>query len=740
MTQLCSIRAAAAALIFVAALCFSSLSAHAQGNEQQPPPAPAPTPALQIGRSHSLATQVQLLGERAHVMMPALSNQMMRLKGWIEYWSYIVMLLITLGSALREWHENNGEGRNLFWWFGRFAVCLMLWGSGTAIIDTLYVVGRDIAGDSRDTDARSRLYDFYLDQQDRFNQSYNKILNGHLTVKVKGEDEFAVQPIDGTEKILGVMYDQGSTIKDIQNKLNDSSYSLPMMFGLMSFARGMMEVGDVWLVVLAGLLVMAFKALAPLMIALAVDRKLSQRAVHGYVWGLIVLTLFWPSVSYFLRALAYLAGNFSMAVWDEDQVYAWNPTTLAALRDPFAQPTITIAFSALMMLGAAFALIVSPYFAYAFSMGRVFETISQHATQTASSFVGMAAEAWSSLVGSHVSRQAEGVQIEGGFASEGVRAKGELDSAGFSIEGRQYRELAGVNAGKVERLGELYAREANTIAGIKASLAKEKDGAFKHSEFERRNQMAGAEREQKDMRASAEQQWGMMQGGALTSVISAGGNIGYMLGGGGGGQGVPLPGGAGGPGIPLPPGAGGPGIPLPPGASGPGIPLPPGVGGPGAGGAAGPIGPAIAMTAQVAGPAVGLWWQKGALEKGFEQHLNNFKGYTKAIGDSRNTYLQDSYKVSEDYAKAMEGATYAYTGHTAGAINSGAVIQRDGINRGAEMELRGADVRYEAQMDAARISRDAAIGAVNMRAMGQVWSSVMSRVARDIEKSMEMRF
>jgi hypothetical protein len=43
-------------------------------------------------------------------------------------------------------------------------------------------------------------------------------------------------------------------------------------------------------------------------------------------------------------------------------------------------------------------------------------------------------------------------------------------------------------------------------------------------------------------------------------------------------------------------------------------------------------------------------------------------------------------------------------------------------------------------MEGARISREAAIGAVNMRAMGQVWSSVMSKVARDIEKSMEMRF
>jgi hypothetical protein len=43
-------------------------------------------------------------------------------------------------------------------------------------------------------------------------------------------------------------------------------------------------------------------------------------------------------------------------------------------------------------------------------------------------------------------------------------------------------------------------------------------------------------------------------------------------------------------------------------------------------------------------------------------------------------------------------------------------------------------------MDAARISRDAAIGAVNMKAMGKVRSSVMSIVARDIEKIMEMRF
>ena len=59
----------------------------------------------------------------------------------------------------------------------------------------------------------SRLYEFYLDQQDRFNRSYNKILDGHFTVKVKGQDEFTVQPIDSTEKVLGVIRTSVSPIR-----------------------------------------------------------------------------------------------------------------------------------------------------------------------------------------------------------------------------------------------------------------------------------------------------------------------------------------------------------------------------------------------------------------------------------------------------------------------------------------------------------------------------------------------
>jgi hypothetical protein len=88
-------------------------------------------------------------------------------------------------------------------------------------------------------------------------------------------------------------------------------------------------------------------------------------------------------------------------------------------------------------------------------------------------------------------------------------------------------------------------------------------------------------------------------------------------------------------------------------------------------------------------------------------------------------------------ASLLQGA---YTQRAASAINNGATIQRDGINRGSTMELEAAQIRYDPQMQAANISRDAAIGDVNMRAMGQIWSAMTSKVMRDIEKNMEMRF
>src|SRR5262245_21823043 len=212
-------------MVFLLAVifCCSSLT-----TVTQPPPDPAPTPqqqqTLNTGPSVSLAEHIAKLASRAHSLVEILQKEMLHhLMRWVEYLAWLLALFLIPASAVREWRENAGKGRNLLWWFGRLAVCLLLFGAAIPIIDALYVVGKDIAGDSRDTDARSVLHDFYLDLQEAFNLSYKKLIDGNFKVKGIDVPEFAVQPIDGSEPHVGVISDQGVTIRNPISSLNDSS-------------------------------------------------------------------------------------------------------------------------------------------------------------------------------------------------------------------------------------------------------------------------------------------------------------------------------------------------------------------------------------------------------------------------------------------------------------------------------------------------------------------------------------
>jgi hypothetical protein len=95
------------------------------------------------------------------------------------------MTVVIMGSGAREWHENNGEGRNLFWWFGRLAVCLLLFGGGVGIIDELYLTGKEVAeGGNHD----SALFKFYADREALFDASYEKVVDGNFKVTVRGQE------------------------------------------------------------------------------------------------------------------------------------------------------------------------------------------------------------------------------------------------------------------------------------------------------------------------------------------------------------------------------------------------------------------------------------------------------------------------------------------------------------------------------------------------------------------------
>jgi hypothetical protein len=95
---------------------------------------------------------------------------------WIDYYAWLIALFLIPASVVREWHENAGKGRNLFWWIGRLAVCLLLFAPSIALIDELIVAGKEIA-EGNEGVSESLLLEFYATQHQSFNESYDKLVD-----------------------------------------------------------------------------------------------------------------------------------------------------------------------------------------------------------------------------------------------------------------------------------------------------------------------------------------------------------------------------------------------------------------------------------------------------------------------------------------------------------------------------------------------------------------------------------
>jgi hypothetical protein len=678
-----------AMLVMICCACLSSVAQTQNSPAQQNPPAQQ-QPALQTGDSGSFGVQVARFGAKARELMRGLQTEMMSLMGWVEYLALVLMMVVIIGSGAREWHENNWEGRNLFWWFGRLAVCLLLFGGSVGIIDELYLTGKEIA-EGRNHD--SMLFKFYADREASFDASYEKVVDGSFKVTVKGQ-EFKVEPIDGAEAFLGVTHDREDTIRDITSKLDDSSYTLPRLFAILSISRGALDLGDVWLVVLAGLLMMTFKVTAPFMVVLGIDRKLSQRTVNAYLWGLIVLTLIWPSVSYFVRGLAYLAGNLAMSMGDQGQVYSFADGTQKTLRFPDTQPVYTIGFGALMMLGSGLALWISPFLAYSFSMGRVFESVSQTASQYAASFAGVAMEWVNANVGAKISRQAEQIQIQGANEAEQERARGEKRAADLGAQARLAQGIQGAKSQQIISLSQIHANLANQLGMANASRDFQNQSAFIQYQYNYRNMMAARSKENQDIRVTGQQQLAEQKYGAIGSAFDS---------------------------------------------TGRGI------------GALGPIGSGIGLPIQHVGNFY-QWKMRGdaliEATRGRNQNIDNYylKGFemngvhVPSMNESAGTFTNDMYGANADFAKGQAAAANASASLASDGANGAYKLQLHTAHRVYDLESEANQARFDAQTRAAGIALRSGLEAANLRAMSHVISQVAGKIARDIEKGIEMRF
>jgi hypothetical protein len=407
---------------------------------QTPSPTPAPT------RGRSLSENIGALSQRAVSLLPYINDEIvLKLIGWFELLAWVFGNCLAGFAMLRIMREDNGEGSNLYWWFGRLALFFMLSGTSLAIMDGMSAIGYEIAN-GNESGQRSVLQQLYLAQRDSFNDSYSKFQQNMFTVKVDGR-ETAINPVAlNGESVIGIIVDSDSTIQNFDQKADVSQWNISTMMTWLNFERALIEFGDLILVVLAAALMLGMKLAMPFMLACIVDKNFASKTTYPFFYGVVALTLIWPSVSKVIRIIAYMWGNVAMAVGDSSPLYIWNYQTMRVINDPLAQPQYTIALAVFAMGLGALCLYGTPFISLYFLSGRIYESVATVVSSWMGAMVGTGIEKYSAEAASSINRQAENTQYSAGYQADVTRSAWQLDAGNMRAQGQRTAQLASIQS------------------------------------------------------------------------------------------------------------------------------------------------------------------------------------------------------------------------------------------------------------------------------------------------------
>src|SRR5437773_3067066 len=411
----------------------------AYGQDPSPTPTPSPT--------RSLSDNIAALSQRAGSLLPYFENEIVsKLIGWFELLAWVIGNCLAGFAMLRVIREDNGEGPNLYWWFGRLALFFMLSGTSLAIVNGMSAIGYEIAN-GNETGQRSILQNLYLAQRDSFNDSYSKFQQNLFTVKVDGR-ETAVNPVPlGSESVLGILVDTDSTVQNFDQKADVSQWSISTMMAWLNFERALIEFGDLILVILGAALTLALKLAMPFMLACIVDKQIASKTTYPFFFGLVALTLLWPSVSKIIRIIAYMWGNVAMAVGDSSPLYIWDYQTMRAITNPLAQPQYTVALAVFAMGLGALCLYGTPFISLYLLSGRVYESVATVVSSWMGAMVGTGIEKYSAEAAASINRQAETTQYNAGYQADVTRSGGQMEAGNMRAQGQRASQMASIQAG-----------------------------------------------------------------------------------------------------------------------------------------------------------------------------------------------------------------------------------------------------------------------------------------------------
>src|SRR2546430_1650638 len=422
------------------------------------------------------------------------------------------------GSMLRVMRENNGEGSDLYWWFGRLALFFMLSGTGLAIINGMSAIGYEIAN-GNETGQESVLQRLYLAQRDSFNDSYAKFQQNMFTVKVDGRETSVESVPLGSESVLGIIVDNESTIQDFDKKADVSQWNISTMMTWLNFERALIEYGDLIFVILGAALTLGLKLAMPFMLAGIVDKQIASKTTYPFFYGVVALTLVWPSVSKIIRIVAYMWGNVAMAVGDSSPLYIWNYNTMRAITDPLAQPQYTIALAAFGMGLGALCLYGTPFISLYILSGRVYESVATVVSSWMGAMVGTGIEKYSAEAAASINRQAETTQYNAGYQADVTRSTGQQEAGNMRAQGQRTAQLASIQAALTGQTAATLGAATTQRMIIQASAGFQKSSTAADVSRGIRETNIGASREVSNIVAGAERDLSMTRGNASVGKI-----------------------------------------------------------------------------------------------------------------------------------------------------------------------------------------------------------------------------
>ncbi len=690
-TRRCAARALLAALALATLL---SAGARAQGNSNSnvgepyvvceecwkedavpnptPPPAgaykaaetPIPTPDDKKEAHRGLKGQFVFLTDHARSLVPLIRRLVEKpVLTLLKRIAWVLASLVLLFSFIRVLKENNGASSEFYWWVGRQILWLNLLIVGPFVVTAMFIVGNILTIPLEGVSA---------DLQDSFDDKYQEFLEGHFVIR-DGKSVFVPPMADGQPGLLGILYDKESTVLDPEKALDVSSWSMPKLFALLNFNRGLLEFFDFFLIIGGGFILIGLRLGSPIAIALGVDQKMANQMTYPYAWGTAAFTLVFPLFRDIIRIVAYAIGNVGLSIYDGRPMYFMDDRTGQILSSGAFEPSISIFIASFTMMVAALSMPMSTVLAYRFIRGQNFEGISSITGGWMASILGQGVELAGLRLGGTIQKQAEQTQIQGGYQSETTRAAGSLEAGNIGARARQLSATANIQGGLIAAL-----------ANIRGNQVTQQMIATAGAQFGKDQTRAGVALSKADTEVRKDQSVNDLDLGMRRDLHSIAGHTSTDK-----HQAV--------------------------------------------GQSFGPVG--LMVTSQAIGDRnkVDRFVANTFVPKEIEIERSAARG----LQGNQDTYGQTMEGAYDRQFGATVTAVNTGAGIASGGASRGAAVSAGGINQAYSLELKSNKVVYESSVKAAEISRDAGVEASNMRALNHVVTGFFRDAARRIDSGLK---